>query len=128
MTIGGIATVAPPVCTTGTAAWYQVNGAAQHIGSIGPFRGNGRMPRSGCARPEVPGSIQDRCLMCALFFATQSSESGPAPNHPHERSHIHRGHGFLVWRRAQHPVLPATAERSEENTSELQSRGHLVCG
>src|SRR5207253_7014732 len=34
---------------------------------------------------------------------------------------------LIACRRQQRPIVAAEVERSEEHTSELQSRGHLVC-
>src|SRR5690625_5918008 len=35
--------------------------------------------------------------------------------------------GSITHWRAEEPVVPNSSPRSEEHTSELQSRGHLVC-
>src|SRR3712207_8147525 len=38
----------------------------------------------------------------------------------------HEGHEHL-WERRAHPAVPLRLDRSEEHTSELQSRQYLVC-
>src|SRR5690625_477790 len=40
---------------------------------------------------------------------------------------IHKMNNLEEWRATSHASSPDSLERSEEHTSELQSRGHLVC-
>src|SRR5207253_9050734 len=51
----------------------------------------------------------------------------PALQHAHPAEHRRERCAQLVRERGEELVLGAVGVRSEEHTSELQSRGHLVC-
>src|SRR5690625_776963 len=85
--------------------------------------------------PDAPSIVMD--LGPGTFAALQEIQD-PCDAHL-TFSHLHADHctdfpSLMVWRRF-HPDAPAASrnfmfgphDRSEEHTSELQSRGHLVC-
>src|SRR5215510_16143398 len=79
-----------------------------------------------------------------MTCASDSTEQGPAmtatslpptATPPGRRTTVFSGfhsrltclYGCVTWMTSCTPASPSSRERSEEHTSELQSRGHLVC-
>src|SRR2546422_6783597 len=69
-----------------------------------------------------------RSFVCRFFFFNDTATTEIYTLSLHDALPISRGHQRAVHQsRCARGVLPAPVRRSEEHTSELQSRLHLVC-
>src|SRR5690625_5663123 len=71
----------------------------------------------------VPRALLTSWLLPLTSSSTNSNTAGGAPSHVRSQSRWQNSNSHSIPRRR----LASSSPRSEEHTSELQSRGHLVC-
>src|SRR5215471_9679417 len=95
------------------------------------------MPRSigMCAKKYAVRARPGRCAGAAAVKARSARPSSPVPKYAHHRQAVRArpstaaatSEPVTSWREALMPTAATDSPRSEEHTSELQSRRDLVC-
>src|SRR5437870_13875484 len=83
---------------------------------------------AGCGHDSITAAITEACWQLSLEPQNVVKLSGIGCSSKTTAYFVSGGHGFnSVHGRMPSIAMGANAARSEEHTSELQSRGHLVC-